>query len=457
MKKTLLALLLILCMAFSLVSCSSTPYDYNLDDYISFQDGQNAYKTITITQKSINQYINQSHYSVLDSLTTASGDETAAISTSTLINKGAAQVGDVVTVTYTGIITGEETANDLCSKATATDVTIGTDLAGVPAGFDDALIGLTAGAEKNDLVLTYPSDYETEALRDKEVTFTVKVSKIARPTYAPSNPTDTTAPIVMVGDKITLDYSGILDGELTAFDGGTATDATLWIGSDNFIEGFESQLVGAPLGVELKLKMTFPEDYSDSTKAGKAVTFTITVSSISRPQSAMTIEQVNTNKGTSYATMDEWDAALTQEYKEQMAKTELLKKVTIINFPKEETTRYAENIVAYYEYMAAIYGYTLTDYVGMMGYSDAEDFIKSQVIPQAQSQVKEEMMLLKVAQWEGIELSDAEYAAYLEANFADNGYASAKEFEKEAGEENIRLQALCDKITTHLASLAVIA
>ena len=80
------------------------------------------------------------------------------------------------------------------------------------------------------------------------------------------------------GDQLTIDFVGKLDGE--PFEGGTATDADLVIGSNRFIPGFEEQLKGAKLGEEKVLNVTFPENYQAANLAGKAVTFDVTVKAI---------------------------------------------------------------------------------------------------------------------------------------------------------------------------------
>ena len=67
---------------------------------------------------------------------------------------------------------------------------------------------------------------------------------------------------------------------LEAFDGGTAQGASLKIGSNSYIEGFESGLVGVEKGQTVDLNLTFPEDYGAENLAGKAVVFTVTVNSI---------------------------------------------------------------------------------------------------------------------------------------------------------------------------------
>ena len=77
------------------------------------------------------------------------------------------------------------------------------------------------------------------------------------------------------GDELTIDFVGTIDG--VAFDGGSATDARLVLGSGQFIPGFEEQLVGAKPGAEVTVSVTFPEDYQAESLKGKAAQFAVTV------------------------------------------------------------------------------------------------------------------------------------------------------------------------------------
>lgn len=83
------------------------------------------------------------------------------------------------------------------------------------------------------------------------------------------------------GDQVVIDFVGKIDGE--AFDGGSATDAPVDIGAGRFIPGFEEQLVGAQVGEERVLNVTFPEDYPVDTLKGKAATFDVTVKAVKAP------------------------------------------------------------------------------------------------------------------------------------------------------------------------------
>lgn len=87
---------------------------------------------------------------------------------------------------------------------------------------------------------------------------------------------------VQDGDVVTIDYKGFLGEE--QFDGGTAEGHELTIGSGQFIPGFEEQLIGAKMGDDVEVKVTFPEDYRAEHLAGNEVTFKVHVHSISRKE-----------------------------------------------------------------------------------------------------------------------------------------------------------------------------
>lgn len=80
------------------------------------------------------------------------------------------------------------------------------------------------------------------------------------------------------GDTVVIDYEGSVDGEV--FEGGSATNYSLELGSDSFIPGFEEQLIGAETGSEVEVKVTFPEDYHAEDLAGKEAVFNVTVHEI---------------------------------------------------------------------------------------------------------------------------------------------------------------------------------
>ncbi|MCF1709675.1 trigger factor [Tabrizicola sp. J26] len=92
------------------------------------------------------------------------------------------------------------------------------------------------------------------------------------------------------GDQVVIDFKGSVDGEL--FEGGSAEDYPLVLGSNSFIPGFEAQLVGAKAGDEVSVNVTFPENYGAAHLAGKAAVFACTVKEVKAPKAAEIDEEL---------------------------------------------------------------------------------------------------------------------------------------------------------------------
>lgn len=86
------------------------------------------------------------------------------------------------------------------------------------------------------------------------------------------------------GDQIVINFEGSVDGEL--FDGGTAEDYPLVLGSNSFIPGFEDQLVGAKVGDDVEVKVAFPAEYGAENLAGKDAVFACKVNAVKEPKPA---------------------------------------------------------------------------------------------------------------------------------------------------------------------------
>ncbi len=86
------------------------------------------------------------------------------------------------------------------------------------------------------------------------------------------------------GDQVVIDFKGSVDGEV--FEGGTAEDYPLVLGSGSFIPGFEEQLVGTKAGDELDVNVSFPAEYGAKNLAGKAAVFACTIKAVKGPVAA---------------------------------------------------------------------------------------------------------------------------------------------------------------------------
>ena len=86
------------------------------------------------------------------------------------------------------------------------------------------------------------------------------------------------------GDQVVFDFTGRVDGEV--FDGGTASDFPLVLGSGQFIPGFEEQLVGVSAGDARDVTVTFPEEYGAANLAGKEAVFECAIKEVKAPEAA---------------------------------------------------------------------------------------------------------------------------------------------------------------------------
>lgn len=97
------------------------------------------------------------------------------------------------------------------------------------------------------------------------------------------------------GDKVTLDYLGKIDG--VPFEGGAAEDTDLVIGSNQFIPGFEEQLVGVKEGDEKTIEVTFPEQYAAEHLAGRKATFDLKIKQVQKPGALEINDELAKNLG----------------------------------------------------------------------------------------------------------------------------------------------------------------
>ena len=97
------------------------------------------------------------------------------------------------------------------------------------------------------------------------------------------------------GDQVVMDFVGKVDGE--AFEGGSAEDYPLVLGSNSFIPGFEDQLTGVKAGEEKAVTVTFPEDYQAENLKGKEAVFDCTIKEVKQPVAAEINDELATKFG----------------------------------------------------------------------------------------------------------------------------------------------------------------
>ena len=116
------------------------------------------------------------------------------------------------------------------------------------------------------------------------------------------------------GDTVVIDYKGLKDG--VAFDGGTAENHSLELGSGSFIPGFEEQLVGAKAGEEVEVKLTFPEEYHSEDLAGQAVVFEVKLHEVKGKELPKLDDEFAKDADEDVETLDELKAKIRKELEE---------------------------------------------------------------------------------------------------------------------------------------------
>lgn len=253
------------------------------------------------------------------------------------------------------------------------------------------------------------------------------------------------------GDTVTLDYAGTIDG--VAFDGGTAEDAPLKIGSGTFIPGFEEQLVGVSIGEDKDVVVTFPENYNAKELAGKEAVFACKIKKIQKEE-LPELDDEFAQDVSEFDTLDEYKEDLRKNLlkrKEDQAKTsrenaavEKLVAATEIDIPDAMKNYEAENMFEEYAQQLQSQGIPVDMYLKYQGL-DADKF-KETLIPQADTRIRTRLVLEAVVEAEKIEISDEEFDAEL-ARLAEQ-YKMEKEeigkfigdFEKEQMKKDLAVQ-----------------
>ena len=228
------------------------------------------------------------------------------------------------------------------------------------------------------------------------------------------------------GDRIILDYCGKVDG--VAFEGGTAEDQTLDIGSGTFIPGFEEQLVGVNPGEEKDIHVTFPEEYHAENLKGKPAVFTCKVKAVQKKE-LPEIDDEFIKDISEQDTVAEWKEAKRKELLEARVKAaknarenELLEKAAdnaTVDIPDCMVDREVQYMMQSFGYQLAASGLKMDDYFKYMG-TDREK-MEAMYRPDAKQRVKTELVIEAIRKAENVIASDAEIDAAIEKYAQQNG------------------------------------
>ena len=271
--------------------------------------------------------------------------------------------------------------------------------------------------------------------------------------------------MVQEGDIANIDYVGKKDG--VAFDGGSDTGYDLTIGSGSFIAGFEEGLVGVEVGETVDLNLAFPENYHEDSLAGAEVVFTVTVNSISKMEApevtdeyvqSFEIEGVTTVEGWRQYIKDALETTARDKYKYEV-QLQLLEKImenaTVKEAPEALQMKYKNVTNSQMEYQAAYYGIDLESFIEMRYGLDMETY-DAEITAAAAESAKLALICKKIGDIEGLDITDEELEASIEANYLSWGYTSVEECKENMDEESYRDDLLIDEVLELLMEHAVI-
>ena len=221
---------------------------------------------------------------------------------------------------------------------------------------------------------------------------------------------------VQDGDMTVIDFEGFVDG--TPFEGGKGTDYPLTIGSGAFIPGFEEQLIGAEIGKETEVNVSFPEDYHAKDLAGKPAVFKCTVKEI-KVKELPELDDDFAQDVSDFDTLEEYKADVRKKIEERKAASAKAKKEDAViekiiegakmEIPDAMVKTQAEQGVDEFAQRLQMQGMSIEQYLQYMGGSI--DAMVEQYKPQALKRIQSHLVLEAVAAAENLEVSDEELEA----------------------------------------------
>ncbi len=221
------------------------------------------------------------------------------------------------------------------------------------------------------------------------------------------------------GDILTIDYAGFVGEE--QFQGGTAENQTLEIGSGRFIPGFEEGLVGKNKGEEVEVKVTFPEEYHAEELKGKDAIFKVTIHEIKEKQLPELDDEFAIDVS-EFDTLDEYKASIREKLEKEFKDKEdienennILDKVIDnceIDIPEEMIDIQLDNELKEFDYRMKMQGLNLEQYLKLT--NSSEDTLRQQLRPMAEKRVRGDLVLEAIAKAENIEVTEEDKEKELE-------------------------------------------
>ena len=263
------------------------------------------------------------------------------------------------------------------------------------------------------------------------------------------------------GDDIELDFEGFCDG--VAFEGGKGTNYPLTIGSGSFIPGFEEQLVGAVIGEEMEVNVTFPENYQAEELAGKPAVFKCTVQKITE-KVLPELDDDFADEVSEFSTMAEYREDVKKnirERKERSAQTvkenQAVEKVIAdahVEIPEAMLRTQQEQLASELEQQVMSQGMNFDDYLKYA--QTTREQLVDNMKEEAERRIMYRLVMEQVAKEENIVATDEDYEAEIQ-KMADAYRMDVETIKKYFGnrKDSMMEDLAVQKATTFVADHAV--
>lgn len=221
---------------------------------------------------------------------------------------------------------------------------------------------------------------------------------------------------VQNGDMISLDFDGSVDG--VPFEGGKSEGYELTVGSGSFIPGFEDQLIGAEIGKDLDVNVTFPEEYHAKELAGKAAVFKCRVNSI-KVKELPEVDDEFAQEVSEFDTLDEYKADIRARLlKEKEEEAKKIKEDLVIQkiiegakmeIPDAMVDFQTEQLMDDFAQRMQAQGLSLQQYFQFSGMT--EEQYRAQMKPRALQNIQSRLVLEAVAKAENLEATQEDVDA----------------------------------------------
>ena len=236
-----------------------------------------------------------------------------------------------------------------------------------------------------------------------------------------------------MNDTVVMDYKGFLIDDGTQFEGGTADNSKLKIGSNTFIPGFEDQLIGAEPGEDRIVEVRFPDNYQQKDLAGKEARFECKINEVLEEQ-LPDIDDDLAKECSEFDTLEEWKTEIRENIsksresqKREHIKNEAVKILydeAIVDIPEIMIDHEVDTLLQRFDQQLSYSGMNLDDYL-TQAQENIDDF-RDTVRDDAERKVKSNLIVQEIARREGFTATEEEVEAQLEKMSHEYGVSAAE-------------------------------